>query len=67
MVRTVEQRGVSRKPSRFFAIRLNEEDQKSVEAIIRAGLAENITDAIRCALFLGARAAQRVIKKRSDA
>lgn len=69
MVRTVEQQGTTRKASVHVGVRLNEDDQNKLVAIIEAGLADNVSDAVRCALFFGERVALRVLrnKKRSDA
>lgn len=58
----VEQRGTKRQASRFSGIRLNVRDQENVALIIRAGLAQSISDAIRYGLERGARIAKRMLK-----
>lgn len=51
------------KPSRFVAFRATAEDQSNIRAILDAGIAENLSDAIRCSLAITAKAARRFLKK----
>ncbi|HEV8573538.1 MAG TPA: hypothetical protein VGR43_02415 [Dehalococcoidia bacterium] len=57
----MEQRAA--KASRFVGIRLTPADQTNLRAIIAAGLADNISDAIRCGLECAAAKARRLLGK----
>jgi Arc/MetJ-type ribon-helix-helix transcriptional regulator len=56
----VEQQAEGRASSKFVGIRLTADDQQNLRAIIEAGFADNISDAIRCALRLAVKAAERI-------
>ena len=65
-VPAVEQRAEGRTPSKFVGMRLNSEDQRNLQAILVAGLAENTSDAIRCGLKCASSKARRLLSTRKQ-
>lgn len=60
----VQQRAGNRKPSIHVGVRLDAEAQGNLRAILDAGIADNVTDAVKCGLRAGAKIARRVIARR---
>jgi len=58
----VKQRGATKTPSRFIAFRATAEDQSNIAAILAAGLADDLSGAIRCGLERAAKTAKRLLK-----